>query len=595
MVTAGQAETEDFMAALGLGSDLPPLAGGTDFGSEEAAQPRMRWQSAWQFRLMLTGYCIGLGNVWRFPYLCGSHGGGAFVLAYIVMLVLCASPLFICECILGQKFQKGPIGTFRKMAPKWVGLAYVPAALTPIFLLYYQVVVAYTLHYFLMSFQYPLPWMDADPARYFGESFLKQVDIGGQGSHELNGVLLLEYFATWAVTVVCLVRGIHSAGKAAAVMVVLPVLFLTILFFEVIGLDGAVDGLKFFLLPRWEYLLSLEMWGVAAGQILFSLSPGTGTCIALCSYHDKEYKGLLRDSVVIIICNSVFSLFGGIVIFAVVGNLAYTKGESVDEIATAGEGLAFIVFAEGLSNLGGGYMTSIFSAMFFITLFCLGLDSSFAAVATMQTYVNDYYLSKNPGKKISTRGSAAVTIAMGCGLFACGLPYVTRCGPLLLEITDHFAVTYTVVLMVFLEYIMIGHFYTAEEMLKDVRASTGVQTRPWTKHLLRYVAPSILLLVLSMLVLGDITSGFIATRPSWAVAIFGFAPVFIAIGSAMYPTLSFGVNRYLWGHIYPAVCRWTPESLDAVRQRAQGGGHHHRFQEDPFIQSNYAEMARPTT
>ncbi|CAK0835844.1 unnamed protein product [Prorocentrum cordatum] len=106
------------------------------------------------------GYCIGVGNLWRFPYLCGKYGGGAFVIAYLIMLLAVAGPLFFYESVLGQKFQRGPAETFRKMAPRWVGVSYIPVVMTLFFLPYYQLIVAYALHYFLASFQSPLPWVD---------------------------------------------------------------------------------------------------------------------------------------------------------------------------------------------------------------------------------------------------------------------------------------------------------------------------------------------------------------------------------------------------------------------------------------------------
>merc|ERR1719401_2186874 len=126
----------------------------------ETAAPRIRWKSRSQFIFVLMGYCIGVGNLWRFPYLCGRYGGGAFLVAYLFMLVFCAAPLFFYETILGQKFQRGPGETFRKMAPRWVGLAYVPVVMTIFYLPYYQLIVAYALHYFLAAFHWPLPWVD---------------------------------------------------------------------------------------------------------------------------------------------------------------------------------------------------------------------------------------------------------------------------------------------------------------------------------------------------------------------------------------------------------------------------------------------------
>ncbi|CAK0835845.1 unnamed protein product [Prorocentrum cordatum] len=178
------------------------------------------------------GYCIGVGNLWRFPYLCGKYGGGAFVIAYLIMLLAVAGPLFFYESVLGQKFQRGPAETFRKMAPRWVGVSYIPVVMTLFFLPYYQLIVAYALHYFLASFQSPLPWVDKlTPEQYLDDVVLNRVeDVGAPGGGEIHGPLLFEVVVVWAVTVLCLIKGIHSAGKAAYVTVILPVIMIVVLF-----------------------------------------------------------------------------------------------------------------------------------------------------------------------------------------------------------------------------------------------------------------------------------------------------------------------------------------------------------------------------
>jgi len=418
---------------------------------------------------------------------------------------------------------------------------------------------------FLVSFQYPLPWVDGTtPDEYLTEKVLNAPSLHAKGSGDVNGILFAELLTVWVVTALCLIKGIHSAGKAAYVTVVLPVVMMVILFFACIGLEGAGDGLAYYLTPRFDQLLHPEVWGLAAGQIIFSLSPGTGTCISLASYHDVDYKGLSSDCVLVAVANSSFSLFGGLVVFSVVGNLAHTQGRPVEDVAASGEGLAFIVFAQGLTNFGEA--APLMAALFFLTLFLLGLDSAFAIVETIQTYINDWILSRNPHDKITTKGNATRLVVMSVTLLLVGLPYVTRGGYYLLEIADHFVVTYSLTISVLLEYILIGHVYTADQMLEDVHGIAGFRLPPCFAWQIKFAAPTILVLVIFMLLMseGKTKEG----HPGWAVFLFGVLPVFCSLFAFVAPTLQFQLRRFLFGRAM------TPDARAAAEKRAAGGGFH---------------------
>eukprot|EP00929_Paragymnodinium_shiwhaense_P049696 TRINITY_DN25047_c0_g1_i3.p1 TRINITY_DN25047_c0_g1~~TRINITY_DN25047_c0_g1_i3.p1 ORF type:complete len:522 (-),score=93.89 TRINITY_DN25047_c0_g1_i3:172-1737(-) len=494
-----------------------------------------------------------------------------------MMLCLCALPIFVCEGVLGQKFQRGPAETFKKMAPGWVGVAYVSVLMTIFYLPYYMLIVAYAWHYFLASFASPLPWVASgmSPDRYLDEIVLaRSASLGGSGSSHINGRLLLEVIAVWAVTALCLVKGIHSAGKAAYVTVILPVVMIGILLIACVRLEGAMDGLSYYLFPRFGMLLKPEVWGLAAGQIIFSLSPGMGTCISLASYHSKEYRGLWNDCMLVAVCNSSFSFFGGIVIFSVVGNLARSLDVPVEEVAASGEGLAFIVFAQGLAKMGGGgVIASIFSVLFFLTLFLLGLDSAFAVVETLQTCCNDWLLARNPQNRITVRGNAIRLLCISLFLLIMGLPYVTRGGYYLLEIADHYIVTYSLIFAVFLEYILIGHVYTADQMLKDIKEFTGKELPlgPVKVHLM-YVAPAILGFVMFLLIVSELNGDALDDYPFWAKLFFGLLPCSCAISASAVPPLKFRLMRFL------NATPLSPEGLAEALKRARSGG----FRADGF-------------
>ncbi|CAK0835852.1 unnamed protein product [Prorocentrum cordatum] len=349
-----------------------------------------------------------------------------------------------------------------------------------------------------------------------------------------------------------------------------------------------------------------ELWGAAASVPSCSAS-----------------RGLFADCALVAFCNSAFSLFGGLVVFSVVGNLAATQGKAVEEVAASGEGLAFIVFAQGLGQMGSGVAPSVLSALFFLTLFLLGLDSSFAVVETLQTYLNDWMMSRNPGVKLSVRGNALRLVLLCTALLLIGLPYVTREGYLLLEVpkggraelptplreepemrgqervggtereetraegrialgdpevADHWVTTYCLTIGVLLEYIMLGYVYTAEQVLQDVEASTGVALPRFFTHQIRYVAPALLTLVVGLLVLSEASSDSMSGYPTSTVCLFGIFPILFALSTALWPAVQFRLRRLLRGSAL------TPEGLEAARQRARGPGFQ-TFREEDMIES----------
>ncbi|CAK0835847.1 unnamed protein product [Prorocentrum cordatum] len=228
--------------------------------------------------------------------------------------------------------------------------------------------------------------------------------------------------------------------------------------------------------------------------------------------------------------------------------------------------------------MGSGVAPSVLSALFFLTLFLLGLDSSFAVVETLQTYLNDWMMSRNPGVKLSVRGNALRLVLLCTALLLIGLPYVTREGYLLLEVADHWVTTYCLTIGVLLEYIMLGYVYTAEQVLQDVEASTGVALPRFFTHQIRYVAPALLTLVVGLLVLSEASSDSMSGYPTSTVCLFGIFPILFALSTALWPAVQFRLRRLLRGSAL------TPEGLEAARQRARGPGFQ-TFREEDMIES----------
>jgi SNF family Na+-dependent transporter len=252
------------------------------------------------------------------------------------------------------------------------------------------------------------------------------------------------------------------------VTVVGPVVMLAILLVRALTLEGAADGLNFYLGKfDGEVLGDLNMWAAACGQILFSLGPAMGSMITLSSY-TRPNQNVYRTCLQVALSNSTFSLIGGVAIFAILGNSTYrinadggildentglVMKTTVEDQARAGTGLAFIVIADAMNHFGAG--KNVISVLFFMMLFTLGLDSTFAWAETLVSYAEDFSaarLGRKPRRVVTVGGLCAV-------LFLLGLFYCTRVGIELLDVVDHFVASYLLLLGVAVEaFIFTVHF-----------------------------------------------------------------------------------------------------------------------------------------
>jgi len=566
---------------------------------------RPQWGNNLQFLMVLMGYAIGISNVWRFPYLCAKFGGGSFLLAYLICLLTCAFPLFFYEMILGQYFQKGPVDVFKKLYYRFRGLAYIAAAMSFILLTYYQVAICWALVYFWYSLSGigELPWSsranpDMNSETFFYQEVLNRsertLDGGFADDNPLCGKLVASLLVVWLITYACLFRGIHSAGKIAIVMVIFPFVLMLILLVRCAFLEGAGTGVAYYITPRLEILATFDLWIAACGQILFSLSPGTGAAISLSSFNPRFHHGLLKDAILIAFFNSLFSIIGGFVVFSVIGHLSLLRGVPVDQVATSGPGLAFILFADAFTQIEGG---RILSTLFFLMLLLLGLDSSFAWVQTLQTYILDAILTRRPDlncaegiPKIYTK----TTLSGLCFvLFLMGLPYTTRRGSYYLEGIDHFCPTYCLLITAFFEYILLGWIVGGEELWTMFSSMRGKNAplRAWLKTAclvqVRYIGPGLLvfLFIATIAAEGRFSASLQANPdgyfvfhgyPSGLIAC-GWLTVLIPVWIFIYYMVKADLKRIVFVKIMPRIHDLFGRTGPALKSAPGGGAGYPHF------------------
>ncbi|CAG0896895.1 unnamed protein product [Darwinula stevensoni] len=388
---------------------------------ETKTAERGHWTGKCDFFFSALGFAVGLTNIWKFPYLCYKYGGGAFLLPYIFMLFLVGIPMFLVELTIGQFSAFTPIKCFSNMAPVLAGIGMTSFLESIKDIVSYNMIIAWSLYYLGLSFKSDLPWTHCGQAHntqrcysdtekrfcierndsnvYFNgtcfdaaiaeregiseippgerisasEEYMKHSVLGiTSGLEELGTLqwrLVLSYFAAWVLIFLCLCKGIRSSGKVVYFTATFPYVVLVALLVRGVTLPGAMDGIRFYIVPQWDKVMNIkveilflaisrlgrvftsfclkvvelicewpyspysleQVWEQALAQILGSLSLGGGGLITLASYNRFRYN-LIRDTWMVSLGNSFTSIFGGFAIFSTLGFMAHQLEVPVDQV-----------------------------------------------------------------------------------------------------------------------------------------------------------------------------------------------------------------------------------------------------------------------
>ncbi|XP_056142732.1 sodium- and chloride-dependent transporter XTRP3-like [Lampris incognitus] len=304
---------------------------------------RPNWDNPKQFIFACISYAVGLGNVWRFPYLCQMHGGGGFLIPYLIMLVLEGVPLFYMELAIGQKMRLGSIGAWTAISP-YLGGVGLASVVTSLYLcLYYNVINAWSFWYLFNSFQPVLPWAHcplnsnetgpleecehATPTQFF---FYRQTLNISSSIDETGGIhtgQILCLLLAWILVYLFIIRGLKSTGKVVYFTATFPYVVLIIYLIRGVTLPGAFNGIIYMFTPKMDQLANPTTWINAATQIFLSLGLGFGSLIAFASYNQYN-NNFEQQAIVVSAINSGTSIFASIVTFAIYGFKATFNYES---------------------------------------------------------------------------------------------------------------------------------------------------------------------------------------------------------------------------------------------------------------------------
>ncbi|MCK4235409.1 sodium-dependent transporter [candidate division WOR-3 bacterium] len=439
---------------------------------------RTRWDSRTAFVLAAIGSAIGLGNIWRFPYICYKYGGGAFLIPYFVALLTAGIPLLILEFAIGHRMEGSAPLSFAKISKKTEWLGWFALLIGFGIVCYYAVIMAWSAKYLISSFT--LAW-GADTKTFF---FSKVLNISG-GVFEIGrpqGWIVLALFFCWICIVLATWKGIKTVGKVVYVTVTLPWVLLIIFVIRGLTLPGAIDGIRYFLTPNFKALANLEVWHAAYSQIFFTLTVGFGVMIAYASFLPRK-SDIVNNALIISLSNCATSYIAGFAVFSTLGYYAHISGTTVANVMKSGPELAFVTYPTIINHLP---LAPLFGVFFFLMLLTLGIDSAFSLTEAIVAGVRDKFRWSQKATNITIAGIA----------FVVGLIFTTRAGLYWLDIVDHFMNNFGLFIVGFLEAIFIGYIFGADKLRKYANNLSELSVGRWWDLIIRYFVPIVSLVLL---------------------------------------------------------------------------------------------------
>ncbi|XP_042783439.1 sodium- and chloride-dependent transporter XTRP3 isoform X3 [Panthera tigris] len=538
----------------------------------EKARPL--WANPLQFVFACISYAVGLGNVWRFPYLCQMYGGGSFLVPYIIMLVVEGMPLLYLELAVGQRMRQGSIGAWRTISPYLGGVGLASVVVSFFLSMYYNIINAWAFWYLFHSFQDPLPWSvcplngnrtgydeeceKATSTQYFWYRKTLNISPSIQDSGGVQWEQGLCLLLAWLVVYLCILRGTESTGKL-------------------------------------EQLANPKAWINAATQIFFSLGLGFGSLIAFASYNQPS-TNCQKHAIIVSLINSSTSIFASVVTFSIYGfkatfnyesclnkvillltnsfdledgfltasNLEQVKGYLASafpgkysevlpqirncslesELATAvqGTGLSFIVYTEAIKNMAA---SQLWSVLYFFMLLMLGIGSMLGNTAAILTPLTD---SKVISSHLPKEAISGLVCLVNCVI---GLVFTMEAGNYWFDIFNDYAATLPLLLIVLVEIVAVCYVFGLRRFESDLKAMTGRTLNWYWKAMWAGVSP---LLIISLFVFylsdyiltgtlqyqaWDASQGQLVTKdyPLYALAIIG---LLVASSTMCIPLVALG-------------------------------------------------------
>ncbi|XP_022099144.1 sodium- and chloride-dependent glycine transporter 1-like [Acanthaster planci] len=549
-----------------------------DSESGDENEERGNWGSKLEFLLSCTGYAVGLGNVWRFPYLCYRNGGGAFLIPYVIMLAFAGLPLFFLEVSFGQYCSLGPISCWRAV-PMFRGVGYGMLIVSAYVGIYYNVIIMYTLYYMFASFTSVLPWVGC--GREWNTRFCSDivrdclnnrgivtfnntcVKLSSLTTDELESYNITRNYGGYNLSLYTdpflksrkpaseeywklqVLKEADSIGEPGEIQwqLALCLLLAWIIIFLCLFKGVKSSGKVVYFTATFPYvvLVILLVRGVTLegyfDGVLFFITPRWETLsnpqvwldaavqifyslsaawggLITLASYNKFHNNCYFDSVLVATLNCATSIFAGFVIFSIMGFMANELNREVGDVVDEGFGLAFIAYPEAVARLP---VSPLWAILFFVMLLTLGLDSQFTIMETVVTAIVD--------ELPQLRKKKTFVMLAACGLgYLLGFTCITRAGPYWVELMDSYGASFSLLIYGLCECIAISWLYGIKRFKNDIRTMIGdswvdFPTFVWWPLNWCAITPALLSFVLMFNWMNWSEPSYNGPYPAWAHAI----------------------------------------------------------------------------
>lgn len=500
---------------------------------------RGNWSTKTDYMLAAVGFTFGIGNLWRFPFLIFQHGGVAFFVPYIIVLVIAALPMFFMELVLGQFSSLAAISVWN-VVPLFKGVGVAMVLISCIIAIYLNIVSAWSLFYFINSVSFSLPWSNCENSwsglncslgtrisctdsngtlllngsciiqqanttivisgtnpqsipslRYFHEDVL-MLSPGFTDIGTLNWYLGICVLLSWVAVFLCLFQGVKSSGKVVYVVVVLPFIIMTVLLARLLTLEGSFVALVHFLRPDWRVLKDLKVWGEAAVHAFYSVACCTGGLYTTSSYN-RFHNNLFKDLWLILSVDVITSVICCVLTFSAIGFTCFEFSISLEKFHIRdGAHLVFVFLAEALAGVP---VAPLYTGLFFLMVVLIIHSTQLFVVETIVTSLCDEF----PERLRRNRRHVLTTV---CAVFmVLSVPFCLSSGLFWLLLLAKFTITWPLVVIAFLECMAISWVYGVDNLLDNIKWMTGKYPPCYIfwKILWKFVCPMAYLSILCFL------------------------------------------------------------------------------------------------
>lgn len=467
-------------------------------------EQRESWGTRGGFVLAAVGSAVGLGNLWRFPYELYDHGGGAFLIPYIIAVFLIGVPMLILEFSLGHFTQRAAPNAFARSHKRLEFVGWWSILLGFVIVTFYTIILAYCFSFLWFSIEGivtggELPWAGEglkgveNAKRFFNDTYLGKIEepvtyfgnIKGPPLGAIRWNIFWPLIISWVVMYLCIFKGVKQVGKIVWLTVPLPWLMLLVLTVRGLTLEGSIEGLAYYLNPDWSKLAEANTWRFAFGQAFFSLSLAFGGVMITYASFLHRKSDLNNNATIIALSDFGTSFIAGLAVFATLGGMAFVTQQAghpveVENVAEGGPSLAFIAFPYALAQLP---YSAWFSFVFFFALVTLGIDSAFSITESVLAAVVD---------KTGWRRSIVLPVMSLVGI-GMGIVFVTKGGINWLGIiSDFIDGTWGIAFLGLLECLVLGWLWRIELLRRHANERSDWRLGRWWDYLIRIFIPIIL-------------------------------------------------------------------------------------------------------